>query len=50
MGDAAGEGDKGGFVERDEEDEDDVRDGLEGSRGDFEGVGEACVHGSSLLN
>lgn len=50
VGEAAGEGDEGGLVERDEEDEDYVRDGLEGSRGDLERVGEECVHGGSLLD
>nr|GMC78628.1 Os04g0441700 [Ipomoea batatas] len=37
-GEAAGEGDEEGVVERDEEDEDDVRDGLERCGRDLEGV------------
>lgn len=47
---APGEGDEEGVVEGDEDDKEDVRDGLEGSRGDFERRSEVSVHGTSLLD
>lgn len=49
-GEFPGEGDEDGVVERDDEDEHHVWDGLQGSRWDFEGFGEVCVHGGSLLD
>lgn len=49
-GEAAGEGDEEAVVEWDEEDEEEVRDGLKWGRGDGEGVGEVGVHGAALLD
>lgn len=48
--DPAGDGDEESFVERDDEDENEVRDGLEGCWRDLEGGGETSVHGGSLLD
>lgn len=47
---STGEGDEEGVVEGDDEDEHEVRDGLEGGGRDVEGFGEVSVHGGALLD
>lgn len=49
-GEPTGKRNEEGVVEGDYEDEYDIRDGLEGCRGDVEGICEACVHCAALLD
>lgn len=48
-GEGAGEGDEEFVVEGDEEEEEEVRDGLKRSRGDVERMGDFGVHLAALL-